>query len=99
MKNVTLNEPTLIEIGNALGDELIILPEALSFNNKDPRYPEIARVGNILIDGSKKDSSKDATIWHQDGAFWDPSNSNIFNLLLSVIVPEAGGHTQFADLV
>lgn len=57
----------LIAFGSAFkekGDELICLPKELSFNNKDPNYPEIARVGNILIDGSMKDSSKEAIVWH-----------------------------------
>ena len=54
----------MIKFGEALGDELVILPKELSFNNKDPRYPPIARIGNVLMDGSLKDSSKEATIWH-----------------------------------
>ena len=64
VKGVNLDEEQLIKVGQALGDELVILPKELSFNNKDPRYPPIARIGNILVDGSIKDSSKEAIIWH-----------------------------------
>ncbi len=64
ISNAFLDEPSLIKIGTALGNELVVLPKELSFNNKDERYPEIARIGNILIDGSLKDSTKEAIVWH-----------------------------------
>lgn len=64
LKGLNLNEGELIQLGRVLGDELVILPRELSFNNKDPNYPEIARIGNVLMDGSLKDSSKEATVWH-----------------------------------
>jgi alpha-ketoglutarate-dependent taurine dioxygenase len=94
-----LNEEELIQLGSALGDELVILPPELSFNNKDPRYPALARVGNVLMDGSLKDSSKEATVWHQDGNFWDPADSYIFNLLMAKELPTKGGNTLFIDLL
>jgi hypothetical protein len=31
---------------------------------------EIARVGNILPNGSLKESKKDGVAWHQDGDYW-----------------------------
>jgi hypothetical protein len=64
LKNTYLDEADLIRVGETFGDELVILPKELSFNNKDPRYPQIARIGNILMDGSLKDSSREAIIWH-----------------------------------
>ena len=64
IKNVYLDVPGLITVGEALGDELVILPKELSFNNKDPLYPPLARIGNVLLDGSLKDSKKEATVWH-----------------------------------
>jgi hypothetical protein len=64
IKKAFLREDDLIRLGEALGNELVILPPELSFNNKDPKYPAIARVGNVLMDGTIKDSKKEATIWH-----------------------------------
>lgn len=81
----------MTQITEALGDEVIVLPPELAFNNKDPKFPAISRVGNVLLDGTLKDSSKEATIWHQDGDFWEPADSFIFNLLHTVELPSAGG--------
>jgi hypothetical protein len=39
-------------------NDVIKLPESLSFNNQDSVYKEVARVGNIKIDGTMKDSQK-----------------------------------------
>jgi alpha-ketoglutarate-dependent taurine dioxygenase len=99
IKNVYLDEAGLIELGERVGDELVVLPKELSFNNKDPKYPPLARIGNVLLDGSLKDSSKEATIWHQDGNFWNPADSYIFNMLMNVELPQSGGDTWFVDLV
>ena len=99
VKGTKLSEQNMIDLASSLGDEVVILPPELSFNNKDLRYPPISRVGNILMDGSLKDSMKEATIWHQDGDFWDPADAYIFNLLHSVERPQTGGQTWFLDLV
>jgi hypothetical protein len=64
LKNTYLDEADLIRVAETFGDEIVILPKELSFNNKDPRFPQIARIGNILMDGSLKDSSREAIIWH-----------------------------------
>lgn len=64
LKQVDLNEADLITLAKKFGDEVVVLPEELSFNNKDLRYPPIARIGNILLDGTLKDSAKEATVWH-----------------------------------
>jgi hypothetical protein len=64
LKGLNFDESQLITFSENFGDELVILPKELSFNNKDPRYPPLARIGNILIDGTLKDSSKEATTWH-----------------------------------
>jgi alpha-ketoglutarate-dependent taurine dioxygenase len=99
LKNVDLDEENLIAFADKFGTELVVLPKELSFNNKDPRYPPIARIGNILLDGSMKDSSKEATVWHQDGNFWDPADSYIFNFLHTRILPDEGGDTWFIDIL
>jgi hypothetical protein len=38
LKNTHFKEAELIRLGSILGDELVILPPELCFNNKDPRY-------------------------------------------------------------
>jgi hypothetical protein len=63
IKNVFLTESEYLKLGESLG-ELIVLPNELSFNNKDPRYPPIARIGNVLLNDSLKDSLKEASYWH-----------------------------------
>ena len=99
LKNVNFSEEQLINFASKFGYELVVLPKELSFNNKDSRYPPIARVGNILLDGSIKDSTKEATVWHQDGNFWNPSDSYIFNFLHTKVLPETGGDTWFIDIL
>ena len=64
LKGLNLNEKELIQFGRALGDELVLLPNLPYFNNRDPEYPEISRIGNVLVDGTLKDSSKEAVLWH-----------------------------------
>jgi hypothetical protein len=39
LKNTYLDEADLIRVAETFGDELVILPKELSFNNKDPRFP------------------------------------------------------------
>lgn len=63
LKNIHFNEDELIKLGEALG-EVVILPIEFAFNNRDPKYPAITRVGNVLMDGTLKDSSKEAAYWH-----------------------------------
>jgi hypothetical protein len=53
----------------------------------------VARVGNVLLDGTLKDSSKEAAVWHQDGDFWNPADAYVFNLLMTVERPRVGGDT------
>ena len=99
LKNVDYSEEDLIRFAERFGSELVVLPKELSFNNKDPKYPPIARIGNILLDGSLKDSAKEATVWHQDGNFWDPADSYIFNFLHTRVLPDEGGDTWFIDIL
>jgi hypothetical protein len=42
----------------------------MTFNNQDPVYTQVCRVGNINVDGSIKNSFSDANYWHQDGDYW-----------------------------
>jgi taurine dioxygenase len=55
----------------------------MSFNNLDNVYKQIARVGNINLDGSLKNNYTDAAYWHQDGNFWGPEDKRIINCLHS----------------
>ena len=86
-----------IRLTKRLG-EAVLLPEGLRFNNTQEQYPELARVSNILPDGTLLKSHKAAEYWHSDGDFWQPGRNYLFNLLYSMIVPEQGGETGFADL-
>jgi hypothetical protein len=63
LKNTNLDINDYMKFASSLGD-LVVLPPSLSFNNKDPKYPPLTRVGNILVDGSLKDSSREAIVWH-----------------------------------
>lgn len=78
--------------------EAVLLPVGLRFNNTLKQYPELARVSNILPDGTLLKAHKAAEYWHSDGDFWQPGRNYLFNLLYSSIVPEKGGETGFADL-
>ncbi len=97
IKNQELKEEDLIQFTKKLGMP-VLLPEALRFNNTKKEYPELARVSNILPDGTLLKSHKAAEYWHSDGDFWQPGKNYIYNLLYSKIVPDIGGETGFADL-
>ncbi len=97
IKNQELNEDDLVLFTKKLGIP-VLLPEALRFNNTKKEYPELARVSNILPDGTLIKSHKAAEYWHSDGDFWQPGQNYIFNLLYSQVVPAVGGETGFADL-
>lgn len=97
IKNQSLSVDDLVALTRRIG-EPVHLPEALRFNNTYNQYPELARVSNILPDGTLLKSHKAAEYWHSDGDFWQPVRNFLFNLLYSEIVPETGGETGFADL-
>lgn len=48
----------MVEFTSGFYDEVIKLPPLFCFNNQPVNFKEIARVGNINIDGSIKDSQK-----------------------------------------
>lgn len=58
IKNVDFDEKDMVEFSKGMYDEVVVLPTFLCFNNVPKEYPEITRVGNILLDGSLKDSQK-----------------------------------------
>jgi alpha-ketoglutarate-dependent taurine dioxygenase len=97
IKNQNLSEEELIELTKQFGTP-ILLPEALRFNNTIKKYPELARVSNILPDGTLLKNHTAAEYWHSDGDFWQPGKNYIFNFGYSLIVPEVGGYTGFVDL-
>lgn len=70
LKNVNFNEKDMYEFTKGVWDQVILLPSFLAFNNQDPIYKQVARVGNVLQNGTLKESQKEAAYWHQDGDFW-----------------------------
>ena len=87
----------LVALTQRFGDP-VLLPKGLRFNNTLEEYPELARVSNILPDGTLLKQHQAAEYWHVDGDFWQPGQNYIFNFLYSVQVPDQGGRTGFADL-
>jgi len=82
-----------------LFDSAVTLPKQLAFNNQDPVYKCVTRVGNVLLDGTLKDSAKEAMYWHQDGNFWGDGGKHLFNFLHTREIPTRGGDTWVMDLV
>ncbi|CAA6829546.1 MAG: Putative taurine catabolism dioxygenase [uncultured Aureispira sp.] len=97
IKNQNLCEEDLIAFTHKFGTP-VLLPEALRFNNTKREHPELARVSNILPDGTLLKDHTAAEYWHSDGDFWQPGQNYIFNVLYSLIVPKVGGDTGFVDL-
>jgi len=97
IKNQNLTIDSLVKITHQFG-EPVLLPEGLRFKNVEKSYPEIARVSNILADGTLLKNHKAAEYWHSDGDFWQPGRNFIFNILYSEVVPKEGGQTGFVDL-
>jgi len=54
----------LTEFATKFGDELVQLAPDHIYQNYDPSNPSIMRVGNVLMDGSIKDSKAESSIWH-----------------------------------
>ena len=97
VKNQKLSLDQLVALTNRFGNPLL-LPEGLRFNNTYAEYPEIARVSNVLPDGSLLKNHKAAEYWHSDGDFWQPGDNYLFNFLYAEVVPPTGGETGFSDL-
>lgn len=94
-QNMTLYE--YISVVNRLGSS-IRLPPQLAFNAKQPEFPEIARVGNVAVDGTIMKQFTAAEYWHTDGQFWPEPKNFIVNWLYSKLVPSVGGETGFLDM-
>lgn len=97
VKNQSLSLDQLVALTRRFGNPLH-LPEGLRFNNTYAEYPEIARVSNVLPDGSLLKNHKAAEYWHSDGDFWQPEDNYLFNFLYAEVVPPVGGETGFSDL-
>ncbi|MFK7797953.1 MAG: TauD/TfdA dioxygenase family protein [Aureispira sp.] len=97
IKGQSISVDTLVTLTERFGRPLH-LPEGLRFNNTEKEYPALARVSNILPDGTLLKGHKAAEYWHSDGDFWQPGDNYIFNFLYSKIVPQEGGQTGFVDL-
>jgi taurine dioxygenase len=76
----------------------VYLPESLRFNNTYKEYPALARISNVLPDGTLLEQHKGAEYWHSDGDFWGPRRNYIFNFLYAETVPPVGGGTGLVDL-
>jgi hypothetical protein len=48
----------MIEFTKGFWGEVIELPKFLCFNNQKEEFKQVARVGNILVDQTLKDSQK-----------------------------------------
>jgi len=94
-QNMTLYE--YISVVNRLGNA-IRLPPQLAFNAKQPEFPEIARVGNVAVDGAIMKQYTAAEYWHTDGQFWPEPKNFIVNWLYSKFIPSVGGETGFLDM-
>lgn len=68
LKGIDYECPEMIdlatEFGKAFNGEVVHLPKFLSFDNIDPKYPQIVRIGSLNMDGSIKPSNADAIMWH-----------------------------------
>ena len=56
IKQVDFSPKQMTDFTSRMWSEAIELPAFLMFNNQDPSYKTVARVGNILADGTIKDS-------------------------------------------
>jgi taurine dioxygenase len=99
VKNVDFDPKQMVEITRSLTSEVIQLPPEMTFNNQDPVFTQVCRVGNVNADGTLKNSYTDASYWHQDGNFWDPQGRLILNFLHVKELPDTDGNTLFLDLV
>lgn len=62
VKGVNLESPDLTELGKRFGED-VFMPMPF-FTNKDERFPEIVRIGNVLMDGSLKEAQSEFSTWH-----------------------------------
>src|ERR1700741_4700214 len=74
IKNQNLDEQELVEFTQKMG-EPVLLPEALGFNNTQKQFPDLARVSNVLPDGTLIKNHTAAEYWHSDGDFWQPGRN------------------------
>ncbi|KAL4431881.1 hypothetical protein ABPG74_012693 [Tetrahymena malaccensis] len=95
IKNQKLDTQQQIEFTQKWG-KLVVLPPYYAFDNRDPEYPAIVRVGNIRLDGSVKPNSKDAEYWHKDGNFRQPGENFIISILIPKEIAQVGGQTGYA---
>jgi hypothetical protein len=58
----------------------MVIPKFLTFNNRSEDFKQIARIGNVNVDGTLKDSSQEAIVWHQDGDFYGEGKNHIFSV-------------------
>jgi alpha-ketoglutarate-dependent taurine dioxygenase len=98
LKNQTnLSKDDIMRITERFG-EPVALPKSLRFNNTYDDYPALARISNVMPDGTLLKQHKGAEYWHSDGDFWGPRRNYIFNFLYAEVVPPVGGATGLVDL-
>jgi hypothetical protein len=54
VKGINLDSPDLTELGKNFAED-VFMPMPF-FTNRDERYPECVRIGNVLLDGSVKEA-------------------------------------------
>ena len=94
-----LKPKELLQLTKGIFDEIFILPYSMAFKNQDKEHREVSRIGNVLVDGTLKDTKNEAVYYHSDGNFLGAKNNNLFNVMHSVEEPDEGGDTWFIDLV
>eukprot|EP00043_Microstomoeca_roanoka_P008991 m.86053 g.86053 ORF g.86053 m.86053 type:complete len:282 (+) comp14449_c0_seq2:355-1200(+) len=93
-----LNEADLARLAETFGLP-VDLPSEFAFGHQLKQQPRVTVVSNIRPDGSIIHDNHAAEYWHNDGDFWQHPRDYVMNFLYSVIVPEEGGDTGFADTV
>ncbi|EAR83815.1 taurine catabolism dioxygenase, TauD/TfdA family protein (macronuclear) [Tetrahymena thermophila SB210] len=96
IKNQNLTAQQQIAFTERWG-KLVILPSFYAFDNREPEYPAIVRVGNVRLDDTVKPNSKDAEYWHKDGDFRQPGENFILSILTPKEIAQVGGQTGYVD--
>ncbi|CDW91673.1 -like protein [Stylonychia lemnae] len=87
------------DLTRSLFTDIIRLPPILGFDNQDPECQEVSVITNTNPQGKVEANLTASAKWSQDGHFYRPQDSNVFNLLHSVVTPKSDGQVWFLDLV
>lgn len=92
-RNVDLPQATQVAFARRFGDVQVHV-----MNQYHGGHPEIYFLSNLDKDGNPngRHPDKGTLYWHTDGSWRDIGTTA--TMMYSEIVPEAGGHTEFADM-